>query len=232
MTGPTAYDQIRDRILGGAYAIQDHLVEADLAAQLAVSRTPVREALRRLASEGLVIFQPNRGARVAGWTDAELSEIFELRALLESYGARLAAVRVTPDQLKNLDELAKRMEDLVASDLGEKDFHLVALANNEFHLAVLRAAGNERLVAILSSLVHVPLVQLTFARYSPEALQRSLDHHRECLAALEANDGLWAESVMRAHILAARAEQRTPPDEPPAKSRAKTSQRTSPVRAL
>jgi DNA-binding GntR family transcriptional regulator len=201
----TPYEAIKHRILQGAYAIDDHLVEADLAASFDVSRTPIREALHRLSSEGLVTFEPNRGARVAGWSDAELAEIFELRALLESYGARLAAMRVTPAQLEELGQLAKKMEDLVVANLDEKDFHQVALANNEFHLGVLRAAGNERLVAILSSLVHVPLVQRTFAHYSPEALQRSLAHHRECLEALAANDGLWAESVMRAHILAARS---------------------------
>jgi DNA-binding GntR family transcriptional regulator len=198
----SAYEAIRDRILDGTFAVDDHLVEADLAAQLDVSRTPVREALRRLASEGLVTFQPNRGARVAGWSEAELAEIFELRALLESYGARLAAARATDEDLDHMRELAGHMEELVAS--GHEDFHQVALANNAFHLAVLRAAGNERLVSILSSLVHVPLVQRTFARYSPEAIQRSLAHHRECIEALACRDGLWAESVMRAHILAAR----------------------------
>jgi DNA-binding GntR family transcriptional regulator len=199
-----AYETIRDRILNGTFAVDDHLVEADLAAQLDVSRTPVREALRRLASEGLVTFQPNRGARVAGWSDAELAEIFELRALLESYGARLAAARATDEDLDRMRELAARMEDLVAADPGQEDFHQVALANNAFHLAVLRAAGNERLVGILTSLVHVPLVQRTFAGYSPAAIQRSLAHHRECIDALARRDGLWAESVMRAHILAAR----------------------------
>lgn len=186
------------------YAIDDHLVEVELAAKFEVSRTPVREALRRLSSEGLVTFQPNRGARVAGWSETELAEIFELRALLESYGARLAATRITNQEIERLNELAADMEALVAADLGRTDFRKVALANNEFHHAVLKAAGNERLVAVLSSLVHVPLVQRTFAYYSPEALQRSLAHHRECVEALEARDGLWAESVMRAHILAAR----------------------------
>jgi DNA-binding GntR family transcriptional regulator len=195
----TPYEAIKHRILQGAYAIDDHLVEADLAASFEVSRTPIREALHRLSSEGLVTFEPNRGARVAGWSDVELAEIFELRALLNELG-----------------KLARKMEDLVAANLDEKGFHLIALANNEFHLGVLRAAGNERLVAILSSLVHVPLVQRTFAHYSPGALQRSLGHHRECLEALEANDGLWAESVMRAHILAARrVPASTPDDETP-----------------
>jgi DNA-binding GntR family transcriptional regulator len=204
MTRHAAYEAIRNRILDGTFAVDDHLVEADLAAQLEVSRTPVREALRRLASEGLVTFQPNRGTRVAGWSEVELAEIFELRALLESYGARLAAGRVTDDDLAQMRELAQEMEDLVAARPGPADFHRIALANNAFHLAVLRTAGNDRLVAILSSLVHVPLVQRTFARYSPAALQRSLAHHRECIEALTQRDGLWAESVMRAHILAAR----------------------------
>jgi DNA-binding GntR family transcriptional regulator len=204
MTRHAAYEAIRNGILDGTFAVDDHLVEADLAAHLEVSRTPVREALRRLASEGLVTFQPNRGTRVAGWSEVELAEIFELRAHLESYGARLAAARVTDADLEQMRELASEMEALVAAKPGQADFHRIALANNAFHLAVLRAAGNDRLVAILSSLVHVPLVQRTFAHYSPAALRRSLAHHRECVEALAQRDGLWAESVMRAHILAAR----------------------------
>jgi formyl-CoA transferase len=202
--GSGTYEAIRDLILDGTFEVGKHLVEADLATQLEISRTPVREALRRLASEGLITFQRNRGAWVAGWSAVELAEIFELRALLESYGARLAAARVTEDDLVSLRVLAQRMEDLVAVDEGHQDFHQIALANNDFHLGILRAAGNEHLVNILSSLLHVPLVQRTFADYSPAALQRSLAHHRECIAALEKNDGMWAESVVRAHILAAR----------------------------
>lgn len=198
------YEAIRNWILDGTFPLDSRLVEADLAAQLTVSRTPVREALRRLASEGLVTFQPNHGARVAGWSAAELGDIFELRAQLESHGARLAAGRVSEDDLASLRAAAGRMAALIAAGPREQDFREIALANNEFHLGVLRAAGNQRLFSVLSSLVYVPIVQRTFASYTPEALRRSVAHHAECLAALTLRDGLWAQSVMRAHILAGR----------------------------
>src|SRR5258708_39086223 len=89
-------DSLRDRILSGAYAVGFHLRESQVAAELGVSRTPIREALQRLAVEGLIDLYPNRGARVAGWSEQELEEIFGLRILLESYGARLAAPRIDP----------------------------------------------------------------------------------------------------------------------------------------
>lgn len=208
-----AYEEIRQQIIDGNHRVGDHLVESELAETIGVSRTPVREALRRLATEGLVDFIPNRGARVAEWSDRELDEIFELRALLESYGARLAAVRIQPVDIEHLGELATHMEEVGSG--RRPQFEKVALLNNEFHTTIIESAGNRQLLSFLSSLMHVPLIHRTFARYTPEALQRSFVHHRELIAALEQADGGWAESAMRAHILAARRVLAKPDDGSP-----------------
>lgn len=197
------YDSIRERILAGAYKAGDHLKEAEVARELEVSRTPVREALQRLASDGLVEFEANRGARVVGWSASELDEIYELRALLESHGARLAANSIDQPALKELTRLADMMEEL-ASDREPTDFEAIALLNNEFHRIILSSTGNALLVGVLSSLVHVPQVHRTFQRFNKTQLQRSFAHHRELITALTEGDAAWAESVMRAHILAAR----------------------------
>ena len=177
-----AYEAIRAGIVGGELPVGGRLREEELAGTIGVSRTPVREALRRLDAEGLVEFSPHRGAQVASWSDQDLDEIFGLRAVLESYGASLAATRVAPEALAE-----------------------VAGLNNRFHGGVLAASGNQRLVGLLSGVVVVSLVRRTFHRYSPEALARSHAHHRELLAALAAGDPEWAASVMRSHVLAARA---------------------------
>ncbi len=95
-------ETIRDRILAGVYPAGHHLRENALATDLKVSRTPVREALQRLAADGLVDLSRNRGARVTGFTGEELDEIYGLRVLLEGYGAKLAATRMTDESLERL----------------------------------------------------------------------------------------------------------------------------------
>ncbi|MST33366.1 GntR family transcriptional regulator, partial [Acidimicrobiaceae bacterium USS-CC1] len=110
-----AYTALRDGIARGEHAAGSRLREEDLAATLGLSRTPVREALRRLQAEGLVEVEPRRGALVATWSADELDEIFELRALVEGYGARRAAARVADAQVGLLEELCEGMEEAVAA---------------------------------------------------------------------------------------------------------------------
>jgi DNA-binding GntR family transcriptional regulator len=200
-----AYQAIHELIVQGQYPFGARLTEEELARRSGVSRTPVREALRLLAIEGLVELTPNKGAFVANWTARDLEEIFGLRALLESYGAGLAAKQATPEDLERLTDLADQMDALVDGG-GPPSGWVDSLTklNTEFHLGVLIATGNSRLVGLLSSLVKLPLVHRTFERYSRRALQRSMAQHRELLDALVQHDADWASSVMRSHILAAR----------------------------
>jgi DNA-binding GntR family transcriptional regulator len=198
-----AYEAIRARISTGDFPTGHHLREEELAEIIGVSRTPIREALRRLGAEGLVEYHKNRGAQVAAWSDQDLEEIFGLRALLESYAARLAAQRLQPAELARLTELADEMDAVTAT--GEDGYvDVISKLNNEFHQLVLAGAGNRRLSNLLAGLVQVPLVHRTLSRYSEEQLLRSMAHHRELVAAFGARDPAWAESVMRSHILAAR----------------------------
>lgn len=203
-----AYAEIRKRIVAGQYEAGTWLREEQLSDVVGVSRTPVREALRLLHAEGLVEFLPQRGAQVASWSDDELREIFDLRALLESHGAKLAATSISADALDRMDVLADGMEAAGSrnanSVVNDKCLDEIAEQNNELHRLVLDASGSPRLIAMLKSLVQVPLVHRTFRRYPAEGLQRSFAHHRELIAALRARDGQWASSVMRSHIMAAR----------------------------
>lgn len=191
-----AYGEIRKRLLTGGFAPLQRLREEELATLVGVSRTPVREALRQLALEGFVELEPNRGARVPAWSDDDLGELFSLRALLEPFGARLAATEADGTTLDRLDELAESM--LAAADRG--DLEAVTVGNNDFHGLVLRASGHVRLRTLMSGLVQVPLVRRTIHGYSAAALRRSLNHHRELVAALRARDPEWSEAIMRAHI--------------------------------
>lgn len=196
--------QIRRLILDGILEPGTRLQEVELATQLGVSRTPVREALRTLSSHGLVEILPNRGARVARWSVADLEEIYELRIMLESRGAGRAAERISSEDNDRLTELCEQME-ACARRGGRHDLHTLSELNSRFHRIIMDAADSPRLATMLASVVQVPLVMRTFARYTPEALDRSMGHHRELTAALRAGAPDWAASVMRSHIIAARA---------------------------
>ncbi len=198
-----AYQTIRSNILSGKYPPEAHLKEEELAARIGVSRTPVREALRRLDSEHLVRFVANQGATVAAWSLDEVEQIFTLRSLLEAHMAGLAAERITPDQIRSLEDLAAKME-AVAAGKGNSQREQITPLNHQFHYVIIGAARSEYIQRILSWIIEVPIMLRTFAYYSDEDLHRSMAHHREIIAALSTGDRQWAESVMRSHIHAAR----------------------------
>lgn len=200
----TAYGAIRDGILDGGYGPGDRLREEELAEAVGVSRTPIREALRRLAADGLVELGTNRGAQVVAFTDTDLAEIFDLRGLIEPYAHGLAAATIDATTLEHLCALAEEMESLGARR-GDRSRGRIAELNRDFHGSIVAAAGRERLSAVLQQVIQVPVVHRTFHRYTPEALARSFEHHRELIDALTAGDGAWASSVMTSHIHAARA---------------------------
>lgn len=192
-----AYRLIREQILAGTREGGDWLREGDLAEQLGVSRTPVREALRRLTAEGLVRHERNRGVQVQAWSAEDLDEIFSLRSVLEPWGCRMAATSATLD-LDLLDRLAHDMDD--AAQGPAPDVDAVTELNNRFHRLILESTGNSRLTGVIASVVTVPVVWRTFSHYSPESFRRSLGHHHELVAAFRAGDADWAESVMRSHV--------------------------------
>lgn len=196
-----AYNIIRSEIISGRFAPGHRLVESDLTALCDVSRTPVREALRRLVNEGLAEFSPNHGAQVADPGGQDLEALYDLRALIEGYGAARAATRITPAQISELEALASRMETL--SEEGADQTPDAAGANSRFHRIVLEAAQSPRLLTLAGLVVETPLILRTLARYSPEERARSMRHHRELIAAFRARDGNWAEAVMTSHIKAA-----------------------------
>jgi DNA-binding GntR family transcriptional regulator len=132
----------------------------------------------------------------------DVDEIFDLRVLLEGYGARQAAGRRAEADLGELGELCDRMEAIVAA--GE-DFGDLTDLNLRFHRAVHEASGVERLVAMVAGLMVTPLVRETFRHYRADELTRSMAQHRELVEALTARDAAWAESVMSAHLHAAKA---------------------------
>lgn len=202
-----AYLVIREEIAAGRLRGGQPVREEQIVRVAGVSRTPVREALRRLAAEGLVELEPRRGARVARWEPEEVDEIFSLRVDLESHAAALAAERAGADDVAKLALLCEEMREAVDGFLADPCAGLTAVTdtNNRFHARILELAGNRRLSSVIEQVVQRALVERTFHGYEPAQLRRSCRHHEEVVEAIAAGDPEWARAIMRTHILAGRA---------------------------
>jgi len=196
-------DAVRELILRGDIATGARLGEAELAERLGVSRTPVREALNRLAAEGLVEIVPNRGARVSSWTVSELEAVFELRATLEPRLTALAVPHATGSDVTDLEALADEML-AVGSRGPDQDLDAIVPLNRAFHGRLVELADHPAMASALAGAIHAPIVLRNFHAYDDASLRRSLGHHLEIVAAIRAGDPTWARAVMTAHIHNAR----------------------------
>jgi DNA-binding GntR family transcriptional regulator len=197
-----AYHAIRDSIFSGQLNENDRVTELELADTLGMSRTPVREAVKRLLLEGLLTRDAGPGLRVVALQDDDVQQIFEIRLMLESYAARRAAKYATPEEATEMRALAQRMADRVPPRT-EEDFRALSDANEAFHGLVLQAARSPRLKAMLSVVVHLALVARTFRMYREADMQRSARHHIEIAEAITARSPEWAAMAMSIHLQAA-----------------------------
>jgi DNA-binding GntR family transcriptional regulator len=197
------YTVIRQGILDGTYEQGARLGEVELATSLEVSRTPVREALRRLLSDGLIESIPNHGSRVRRWDPTQLIEVFSVRALLEANSAALAAARVTDDDVAAMAKLCKQMES-AARPGPRRDLEKVAALDGKFHEMIHVASGNSLLPHLIRGLVQIPVVMRAAMDHTPKRLIQSMRQHQEILGALRTGDAAWAEAAMRSHVLSAR----------------------------
>lgn len=196
--GESVYQRILEAILSGTLAGGMELSEVALAAELGVSRTPVHEALLRLAADGLVEDLASRQARVARFTRQDLANIYEVRRILEPAAAELAATRMTGEQLGQLRSAVEALD--AAKDRRDWpnraiDFDL------RFHDAVAAAAGNERL---RQEIVKYRRLVRAFCRATGtrDNLQQAFAEHQRLLTALEARDARAARCAMDDHIAA------------------------------
>jgi DNA-binding GntR family transcriptional regulator len=194
-----AADLIREAILDGRIPAGARLKEGELAQQLRISRTPIREALLVLQAQGLVELTPNHGASVRRYSLEELDDMYHVRALLEGLAARLAATRLATEALEQLSASCERFASIAPDDVEG-----LVKENMVFHTTVLDGAGRPRLTEMARNVIELPLVYRVFHWYSPERKQASLHYHEELTSALEARDAERSELVMRAHVLAAR----------------------------
>ena len=194
-----AAEVIREAIVDGGLAPGARLKEEELARELGMSRTPVREALLVLQAEGLVDASPNRGATVRVHDAEDLDDLYQLRALLEGYAARRAAARASEDLVRELWASCERFEEL-----ADDDVRTLVKENLVFHNAILEAAGSARVADMVRKVIELPLVYKSYIWYSPEQRRISAHYHRQIAKALETRDAERAELVMKEHVFEAR----------------------------
>lgn len=196
-----AYSVIRSRIFDGEFKSGDRLKESELSRVCNVSRTPVREALRKLEADGLVRISPNSGAIVAQWSESDIQDIYSVRVRLEVLAASLAAERRTDADLAKLQACADEMKAASEAPGPHENDLEIARLNSDFHHLIIAAARSRALAAAASQVIEAPLMLRTFRRYEPQRLMRSVSDHLELVAAIRARDSALAGSLMGAHIL-------------------------------
>jgi DNA-binding GntR family transcriptional regulator len=191
-----AAEMIREAIFDGRIGAGRRMKEADLAREFALSRTPIREALLVLQAEGLLSAIPNRGSVVRTYSDEEIDDLYDLRALLESHAARRAASRITDEQVLALQASVERYKRLA----DQRDATGLGKENLVFHFGVAEASGSRRLAEVIRSSIEQPLVFRSFHSFSEAEWRSSIDLHQQIVHALGRRDAGQAEMTMRQHI--------------------------------
>jgi DNA-binding GntR family transcriptional regulator len=201
-----AYEQIRRAIVEGRYQAGQRLVEKNLGEEFEVSRTPVREALRMLESDGLVVSLPNKGSIVRPLSAQDIYDIYDLRVRLESLAAERAARDPQPDQLAILEAANKDFAALLPSFNGDDldAVRRIEAVNRRFHQGFIEMADSWRLTQLLARTVDAVLVFQNFQSYEPAELERSLLFHQLIAHAIAIRSPERAGRLIAEHILLGR----------------------------
>jgi DNA-binding GntR family transcriptional regulator len=196
--GEEAYAAIRRAILEGMLRPGQRIVEQQLAEMLNVSRTPVREALLKLERENLVA-RVGRGMTVRRYSSDEVRDIYNLRAHLESYAARLAADRITAGELDVLTQIQDQME-LEPLEMTPDVIRALSRTNQRFHAIVVRSARNAPLSRCFAQVFQLPLLYKAYVYFDSQRRRQSDRDHRELIEMLRAGHGAAAEEHWRRHL--------------------------------
>ena len=190
------YLSLEEAILSGEYKRGDSLTEMSLCKKLGVSRTPVRSALHRLSEEGLIEILPNRGAIVVGMSDDDLADIYKIRIKLEGLASAMAAERMSDEEKAKLAESVELSEFY----LGKGDVEKLKELDTAFHIIIYKASGNRMLSKILSELHRNIRSYRKLSLTVPGRLEKSIEEHKEILAAINSGDSAAADEITSRHI--------------------------------
>ncbi|MGI6649613.1 MAG: GntR family transcriptional regulator [Bacillota bacterium] len=190
------FESLREAIINGVLKPGERLMEVQLAEEMGVSRTPVREAIRKLELEGFVIMVARKGAYVAGISMKDVVDVFEIRAALEGLAASLAAERITDEEKEEMERLLVRKAACVEAG----DYDSLTEIDTEFHELLYKASRNERLMQIISNLREqinrFRMVSLAFPGRGREALEE----HKKMAEAIAERDAALAQALAQEHI--------------------------------
>ena len=188
------YASIKNAIITAQREPYERLIEETIAADLGTSRTPVREALQKLEKEGLIFRRPENGFAVKGVAEEEVEDILDLQCVLEGHAGRLAASRITEDELRSLNDLIRRQEDC-------SDTETFIRLDGEFHDALHRAAKNGRLYDLVQGLRDsIDRYRIIVFR-SQARLHLSVKDHKELVSLMRTRNDRKVEKLIRTHLI-------------------------------
>lgn len=192
----TVFNKLEEDILNGRYKIGESLTESKISAELGVSRTPVREAVRQLEQEGLVKIVPNKGAVVLGISSKDIEDICTIRVLIEGLAARWGAEKITDEEIKELREMIE-----LAEYYTEKgNYHKLQKLDNEFHEKIYEVAKSKPLQFMLKTFHHYTQKARELSFETPGRAPKALNEHKAIFEAIIEKDADMAEKYMYKHI--------------------------------
>lgn len=189
-------ESLRKAIKDGVLKPGERLMEIQLADELGVSRTPIREAIRKLELEGFVVMVPRRGTYVADISLKDIAQVFEIRSALEELSAGLAAERITPDELEDLERILVEINEYIAND----DFDKIVDADIRFHDVLYHASRNNRLVDILNNLREQMLRFRSISMHYPGRLAATWEEHRQLVENIANHNSAQARKIAKKHM--------------------------------
>ncbi len=190
------FETLREAIINGTLKPGERMMEIQLAEQLGVSRTPVREAIRKLELEGFVVMIPRKGAYVAGISLKDIADVFEVRAAMEALAAGLAAERITAEELEEMERLLVRIGEYIEANRFEEVVEMDTL----FHEALYKASRNLKLEQILQNLrEQIQRFRSTSLAY-PGRMREALEEHKKIVEAISERNAALAQQLAQEHI--------------------------------
>ncbi|MGB7605021.1 MAG: GntR family transcriptional regulator [Lutisporaceae bacterium] len=190
------FETIRNAIISGSLKPGERLMEVQMAERLGVSRTPIREAIRKLELEGLIIMLPRKGAYVADLSVKDLTEVLEIRAALEGMAAGLAVTRINEEEIEELELIALKFHKALENGNLEE----LIFQDSQFHEAIFKASRNERLIQLNNNLrEQVQRFREMYLKKVNRSKKTSREHY-DIVEAISSRDISKAEKLARKHI--------------------------------
>lgn len=190
-------ESLREAIVTGQIKPGEHLIERDLSEQMGISTTPIKEAFRILGNEGLVITIPRKGTYVSELVETNIKEISMLRAVIEGLCAELAALKISDEQIMELDKQIERMESFYLN----KDAEALAEENTKFHNLIREIANNPMITNILNNIASFEMAFRKRALKETRELNEGFTEHRTIIEAIKSKEAEKAKKLMEKHII-------------------------------